>query len=87
MYFEAAAKRIAAVECPLLVRKKREDAVSQVKAAIAAQGWTPRIRTRRMREYVYAARRNGAQIEERYLGALDVFMSDLAARLPGIKLT
>jgi len=86
LYFEAAAKRIAAVQCPLFAKEKRKDAIAQVKAAIAAQGWTPRIRARRMRKYIYAVRRNGARIEERYLGALDSFISDLAAKLPGIKL-
>ncbi len=86
VYFEAAAKRIAALQCPLFARQKRKDAINQVKAVIAAQGWTPRIRTRRLREYIYAVKRNGARIEERYLGALDVFISDLAAKLSGIEL-
>lgn len=42
-----------------------------------------------MREYIYAASRNGARIEERYLGALDAFISEsgrqIARYKPGMK--
>lgn len=87
LYFEAATKRIAAAQCPLLAEEKRQAVINQARAALTARGWTLRIRARRAREYMYAARRAGAKIEETYLGALDKFISgqmqvyDVAQRL------
>lgn len=39
--------------------------LAQARAVLRSQGWTINIRTRRNRQYVYAARRNGSQIEQR----------------------
>jgi hypothetical protein len=75
LYFEAATRRIAAVRCPLFAHEERQALINQARAAMAAQGWTLRIRTRRAREYMYAVRRVGMRIEERYLGSLDKFIS------------
>lgn len=74
----------AAARHATLPNGERETAKALVNSAIQARGWTPRIRSRRVREYVYAVKRNGQQLEEKYLGALDNPLSvvTLAATLP-----
>jgi site-specific DNA-methyltransferase (adenine-specific)/modification methylase len=75
LYFEAAARRIETAQSMVFAKGKRQATIDQVRAAIMARGWTPRIRTRREREYVYAVRRQGTRIEEKYLGALEKYSS------------
>src|SRR5436305_961183 len=38
--------------------------LQQARTVLKAQGWTINIRTRRNRQYVYGARRNGKQVEQ-----------------------
>lgn len=45
--------------------------VDEIRAAIQARGWTYRPKNRRGKPYIYAVRRNGTKLEERYLGASD----------------
>ena len=87
VYFEAAAKRIAAVQCPLFAKQKRRDAINQVKAAIEAQG--DAAHTRQADAGICLMQSGATERGSRnaYLGALDVFISDLAARSPGTKKT
>ena len=73
------AKVHAAVEESRRVVSAHQDAsmLQRARAILKAQGWTINIRTRRNREYVYAARRNGKRIEQRHICAV----SELAAWL------
>jgi hypothetical protein len=74
----------AAARPATLPNVERKTAIEIVSSIIQAQGWTPRIRSRRAREYVYAVRRDGQRVEEKYLGPLDnsAHASALAAALP-----
>jgi hypothetical protein len=53
------------------VEGEKNMTVEEIRAAIQAKGWTYRPKTRRQREFVYAVRRNGAKLDEKYLGAMD----------------
>jgi DNA-directed RNA polymerase subunit RPC12/RpoP len=83
---EYAAKVAQAAATPATMpSEERESAIEQIRAAISATGWTPRIRARRAKEYAYAVRRvEGNRLEERYLGPLDnpAHVCALAAALP-----
>ena len=57
--------------------------LQQARAILKAQGWTIHLRTRRNRAYVYAARRTGERIEQRYLCAV----SELSAWLSVVQRT
>jgi hypothetical protein len=52
-------------------RSKESMTVEEIRAAIHARGWTYRPKFRRRREYAYAVKRNGAELDEKYLGAID----------------
>ena len=67
----------AAARPATLPNGERETAKELVSAAIQLRGWTTRIR-------VYAVKRNGQQLDERYLGALDnpINVVTLAGALP-----
>jgi hypothetical protein len=79
----------AAARPATLPNTERETAIALVSNAIQARGWTPRIRSRRAREYVYAVKRSGQKLEEQYLGPLDC-SADAIARagaLPNLQLS
>ncbi len=44
-----------------------QQGVDPIKEALKMRGWTLRMRARRKQQYVYAARRVGERVEERYL--------------------
>jgi hypothetical protein len=44
---------------------------AEIRAALQKRGWTYHPRKRRERVFVYASHRNGKQVEDRYLAALD----------------
>jgi len=75
-------KVYAAVGESRRVQAAQEDQalISRARAALKAQGWSINIRTRRNRQYVYAARRTGKYIEQRSICPVSELATWLSAK-------
>jgi hypothetical protein len=58
---------------------------AEIRAALQKRGWTYHPRKRRERTFVYASHRNGKEVDERYLAALDApNIEECLEKLPNV---
>jgi hypothetical protein len=76
----------AAARPARLPNQERERVVAELRSLLQARGWTLRLRSRRVREFVYAVRHARLRMEEKYVAPLDSpDVVALAAMLPNMR--